>query len=232
MLYAKDASGQVVSDQAVLDFYLLAHELGQRIGIDIGFEVHIYMFSEDFRRVTPLAERVRERGIPFNFVLDHSHVLLKLESPEEQDACGIREDVESGRLVIDPFEPGNVIDEWIAQDMTAWLQVRPVSPAGPKNRWAVTSTGSWGRACQYPFVKPAPGQWHSSWNAWRVEPCKEIVQRVFRQHYTSAKSSLRYVTTDMIDMPDYGDGAKYSLFEQNVAIAEWLREVFASLKTT
>ena len=123
-----------------------------------------------------------------------------------------------------------MLDEWIEQDMTAWLQVRPVSPDGPKNRWAVTSTGSWGRACQYPFVKPAPGQWHSTWNAWRVEPCKEVVRRVLDRHFSTAGSPLRYITTDMIDMPDYGDGAKYSLFEQNVAIAQWLRDTYARLK--
>jgi hypothetical protein len=35
-------------------------------------------------------------------------------------------------------------------------------------------------------------------------------------------SILRYITTDMIDMPDYGENARYSLFEQNVVIATWL----------
>jgi len=34
----------------------------------------------------------------------------------------------------------------------------------------------------------------------------------------------------MIDMPDYGGGVKYSLFEQNVAIAEWFRSTWESIK--
>ena len=68
MLYTRHARGHVVTEQDVLDFYLLSHELGQKIGIDIGFEVHIYMFSEDFRRITPLA-RSRPRRAWHSFRL-------------------------------------------------------------------------------------------------------------------------------------------------------------------
>ncbi|CAB3788278.1 hypothetical protein LMG28688_02656 [Paraburkholderia caffeinitolerans] len=230
MLYRQHASGQEVSDQQIVDFYLLAHELGQKLGIEIGFEVHIYMWSEDLRRISPVARQVRARGVPFNFVLDHSHVLLKVENPEEQDVSGIREDVEAGRFVIDPYEPGNVIDEWIGMNMTHWLQIRPVSPNGPKNPWQLKDGGTYGRACQYPFFRPAPGEWHLPWHAWRVEPCKEIVRRVLRHHRDTLTSPLRYITTDMIDMPDYGGGVKYSLFEQNVAIAEWFRSTWQSIE--
>lgn len=226
MLYRQHANGQEVSDQQIVDFYLHAHELGQKIGI----EVHIYMWSEDLRRISPVARQVRARGVPFNFVLDHSHVLLKVENPEEQDVSGIREDVEAGRFVIDPYEPGNVIDEWIGMNMTHWLQIRPVSPNGPKNPWQLKEGGTYGRACQYPFFRPAPGEWHLPWHAWRVEPCKEIVRRVLRHHRDTPASPLRYITTDMIDMPDYGGGVKYSLFEQNVAIAEWFRSTWQSIE--
>jgi hypothetical protein len=34
----------------------------------------------------------------------------------------------------------------------------------------------------------------------------------------------------MIDMPDYGGGAKYSLIEQNAAIAGWLRRTWDEIK--
>jgi hypothetical protein len=30
-------------------------------------------------------------------------------------------------------------------------------------------------------------------------------------------------------MPDYGGGVKYSLFEQNVAIAQWFRDTWAAM---
>jgi hypothetical protein len=230
MVLTRHAQDHVVTDQEVVDFYRHAYDLGGKLGITIGFEVHIYMWSEDFRRVSRVARMVRSHGIPFNFVLDHSHVLLKVENPEEQDVSGIREDVEAGRLVIDPYEEGNVLDEWIGMGMTVWLQVRPVSPNGPKNQWAIKEGGSWGRACQYPFLKPKPGEWHSPWHAYRVEPCKDVVHRVLRHHRDHPGDPLRWITTDMIDMPDYGGGAKYSLIEQNAAIARWLRQTWQEIK--
>lgn len=229
MLYTRHAAGHVVTDDNVVDFYLRAHDLGQKIGIEIGYEVHIYMWSEDLRRITPIAQKIRSCGVPFNFVLDHSHVLLKVDNPEEQDVCGIRQDVEGGRFIIDPYEQGNVVDEWIAMNMTPWLQIRPVSPNGPKNPWQLKDGGTYGRACQYPFFRPPPGQWHLQWHAYRVEPCKDIVRRMLRHHLRTPDSPLRYITTDMIDMPDYGGGVKYSLFDQNVAIAQWFRDTWDAM---
>ena len=226
MILTRHAKGHVVTDAEVVEFYLRAHEIGEALGITVCTEVHIYMYTEDFRRVTPIAEQIRQRGIPFNFVLDHSHVLLKIEDPEEQDASGIRADLEAGNLVIDPYEDGNVIDEWIAQDMIVWLQVRPVSPSGPKNTSMLGDGGRWGRACQYPFFRPPPGQWDHPWYAHRVEPCKHVVRKLFDYHHTSSNSPLQWITTDMIDMPDYGGGVGYSLFDQNVASADWLRSAW------
>ena len=224
------ANGHVVTDDEIVEFYLKAYEIGEKLDVLICVEVHIYMFSEDFRRIMPVTEKIRSRGVPFNFVLDHSHVLLKIENEEEQDASGIREDVENGKLLIDPYEKGNVIDEWMLQNMIVWLQVRPVSPNGPKNRHQLNSNGCWGRACQYPFIRPAPGEWNEFWHAYRVEPCKFVVRNVLRHHFNSPASPLKWMTTDMIDMPDYGGGVQYSLFDQNVAIAEWIRAEWARIK--
>lgn len=230
MISTHHANGHVVTDDEVVDFYLYAYEVAESLDITISAEVHIYMFTEDFRRVTSVAKKVRASGVPFNFVLDQSHVLLKMESPEEQDASGIREDVESGKLILDPYDEGNIIDEWIDQNMIVWLQVRPVAPNGPKNNMMVGPSGRWGRACQYPFKKPEAGEWDHFWHAYKVEPCKEVVRKVFQHHHRTATSPLRWMTTDMIDMPDYGGGVRYSLFEQNVAIAEWMRSTWQKFK--
>ena len=32
----------------------------------------------------------------------------------------------------------------------------------------------------YPFTKPAPGEWHSPWHAYKLEPTKEVVRKVLR----------------------------------------------------
>jgi hypothetical protein len=57
-----------------------------------------------------------------------------------------------------------------------------------------------------------------------------VVHRVLRHHRDHPGDPLRWITTDMIDMPDYGGGAKYSLIEQNAAIARWLRQTWQEIK--
>jgi hypothetical protein len=230
MLFDRHADGHRLSDDEVVEFYLRAYEIGEKLGIQIAFEVHIYMWSEDLRRVSVVADKVQARGATFNFVLDHSHVLLKLDNPEEQALCGIREDVETGKLLLDPYEPGNLVDGWIARNMTVWAQVRPVAPRGPKNVMARHPDGRIGRACQYPFVRPKPGEFHDEWHAYRLEPSKEVVRKVLRHHRDNAASRLRYMTTEYIDLPDYGEGCRYSLFEQSLALAAWIRSTWEQIK--
>ena len=231
MLFARNADGHALTDDEVVDFYMRAWELGEKIGIQIAFEVHIYMWSEDLRRVVPVAEKVKARGATFNFVLDHSHVLLKLDNPEEQALCGLRQDVETGKLRLDPYEEGNLVDEWIARNMKVWAQVRPVVPRGPKNVIARHPDGRFGRAVQYPFVRPKPGEFHDEWHAYRLEPSKEVVRKVLRFHRDNPASRLRYLTTEYIDLPDYGEGVRYSLFDQSVALAQWIRDSWTSVKS-
>jgi len=40
---------------------------------------------------------------------------------------------------------------------------------------------------------------------------------------------MRYVTIEMISLPDYGTNAKYSLIEQNIACAKWIRVTWEDL---
>jgi hypothetical protein len=187
------------------------------------------MWSEDFRRVSRVARLVRSHGVPFNAQLDHSHVILKLESAEEQDLSGIREDVESGRLVLDPFESRSIFDEWLEDNILLWASMRPVAPNGPKNLRARHPDGRQGRACQYPFLRPRPGEFHSPWYAYKLEPSKEATRKVLRDIRDNPASRIRFITTEIIDLPDYGDGAKYSLFEHNAAMARWIRETWAQM---
>ena len=231
MIFENHADGHRLSDQEIVDAYLWTYDYAQALGIEITFEVHIYMWSEDVRRVNLVADMVATKGIPFNFLLDHSHVLLKLENPEEQERCGIREAVDSGELLLDPFEPGNIVDDWISRNMTLWHAVRPVAPNGPKNLLALDADGNPGRACQYPFMRPRVGEFHADWYAYKVEPCKEITRKLLQYHHDTPESRLRFITTEIIDLIDYGEGAKYSLFEQSVAIAEWIRSTWKKIES-
>jgi len=57
-----------------------------------------------------------------------------------------------------------------------------------------------------------------------------VTRKALRDIRDNPGSRIRYITTEIIDLPDYGDGAKYSLFEQNAAMARWIRRTWDELK--
>ncbi|MCX7153247.1 MAG: xylose isomerase [Proteobacteria bacterium] len=240
MTYAKHADGHVLSDDEVVRHYLEAWETGIRIGVEPSFEVHVNVWSENFRRVTPVARRVRAHGIPFNLTMDYSHVVFKIGNSRELDISGVREDVEAGRMILDPLEEGSLCDEWLDLGIVRWAQMRPVAPNQPMNLWCrndpsapvpdILQYGEYARGIQYPMIRPAPDEWHSPWNAYLLEPSKEAIRKTLRHHIKTPTSRLKYITTEMINLPDYGMGAKYNLFENNVACARFIRKAWAEVK--
>jgi hypothetical protein len=219
-----DATGRPISDQEVADFYQRAAEWGDRAGVKIAFEVHVNMWSEDFRRVSRVARLVEDAGLAFRLTLDHSHVIFKIDHPDEQERGGIREDVESGRLELDPFKPESVTQHWIASNWVAHAHARPVIPNNPRNWGYADQDGNPGRGIQYPIKEPGPGEFDEDWRGDRLEPWKEVVRQLFRWHTQNADSPLGQVTTEYIPSPDYGAGCRYSLFDQSQACASWLRQ--------
>jgi hypothetical protein len=230
MVLTHHADGHVVTDNELIELYLRSFETGERFGIEIGFEVHILMWSEDFRRVSAIAEKIRARGVPFRFVMDYSHCIFKIGNAEEQDISGIREDVQAGRLVLDPFEPGNLADSWLSMNMVWWQQNRPAVPNGPLNTWATGEDGKPGRGVQYPFVRPNPGEWYEDWHAYLLEPTREVVRKTIRHHLTHADSPLELMTVDYINLPDYGLGVSYNTFESSVAVARFIRNTYDQIE--
>jgi hypothetical protein len=171
---------------------------------------------------------VEKRGALFNITLDHSHVIFKIDNPREQDVQGMRADIEAGRLQLDPFKPGDVSSLWTERNWVRHAHARAAVPANPINTWAKHPNGSYGRGIQYPFTRPKPGEWHSDWEEERLEPWKEVLRRLVRHHARYPGSRLGGITTEFIPGIDYGAGAKYSIFEQGVACATWLREIWSA----
>lgn len=240
MTFTQHADGHVLSDDEIVRHYLDTWDAGMKLGVEPSFELHVNMWTEDFRRVTPIARRIEAEGIPFNFTMDYSHVVFKMGNPVELDISGVREEVESGRMVLDPFDRASLCDEWLDLGIVRWTQLRTVGPNQPVNLWwpndpkappaDTLSYGPFARGIQYPMTRPAPGEWHSPWHAWMLEPSKEAIRKVLRRHAASPSSRLKYVTTEMINLPDYGLGAKYDLFEQNVACARFIRAAWADIQ--
>jgi len=242
MVYWHDATGRPVSNDEVAEFYLHAYDLGMARGVEPTFELHVNMWSEDPRRVVPVADAVRRRGVPFNFTLDYSHVIFKIGNAQELAICGLTEDVAAGRTVLDPFLPGNLVDQWLGMGIVRWLQVRSAAPNGPRNIWSRSDplsapaavpehaifpyrAGEPGRGILYPFTRPEPGAWHSSWHAPALDATREVVRKVLAHHRDAGSASrLRAITTEMINLPDYAHNARFSLIEENVAIARFVRD--------
>jgi hypothetical protein len=93
----------------------------------------------------------------------------------------------------------------------------------------VRGEGDPGRGILYPFTKPEPGEWHSPWYAYNLEPTKEVVRKVLRFQKDNPQGRLSYITTEMINLPDYAHNARFSLLGQNAAIAKFVRETWNEL---
>ncbi len=225
----EDARGVAVTDDQVAQCYLRAAELGDKLGVAPCFEVHINMWSEHFGRVARVARQVEARGVRFRMTLDASHVIFKIDHPQEQQAQGMDRDVASGALVLDPGQPGHVCGQWLAAGWVAHVHARPAVPNNPRNLWALSPDGRPGRGVQYPFREPAPGEWHSAWSAERLQPWKQVMRSVLEHHAQGHGGDSLMVSTEIIPFVDYGAGARYSLFDDNVAVATWLREQWGAV---
>ena len=225
---AKRADGQLASNEDVVDFYERAVELGDKHGVTPCIEVHVNMWSEDFRRVSPVGRMAEARGLPFRMTLDHSHVIFKINNPKEQEVFDITGDVASGGLVLDPFKEGDVCSEWIANNWIGHCHARAAIPNNPLNLGGTDEQGNPGRGIQYPFAEPSPGAYHAPWNEAALEPWKEVMRNLLAHHAQDDNSPLGQISTEFIPNLDYGEGCKYSLFEQAIACVEWMRGEWAA----
>ncbi len=55
------------------------------------------------------------------------------------------------------------------------------------------------------------------------------VRKVLRWHRRDPKKRLNFVTTEMINLPDYAHNARFSLIGQNAAIAKFVREAWDAI---
>ena len=219
--------GHIATNAEVSDFYVRAYEIGMRQGVVPCFEVHVNMWSEHLGRVEQVAAMVKQRGLPFYMTLDHSHVIFKLDNPTEQIVQNMKADVDAGRLILDPSKPGNVAKKWIDANFVHHAHARAAVPANPINIWARHPDGKFGRGIQYPFMKPKPGEYLAEWDEARLEPWKRVIRDLFAHHATHEQSPIRQISCEHIPAVDYGAGHKYSIFENNIACARWLREEWA-----
>jgi hypothetical protein len=228
-IFTHDFSGKVLSDDEIVDVYMRTYELSDKIGVRPCFENYINMWSEHPGRVEKVAEKVRARGLAFNMTMDHSHVVMKMDNPKELEVQNLDQDVAAGNVILDPSKPGNVAKSWIQANYVVIAHARPAVPNNPINIWAKHPDGRTGRGVQYPWIEPKEGQWHSAWEESQLEPWKTTIRDLLAHHATNSGSRLHCLTLEMIPPPDYGAGAKYSIFDNNVACARWIRDELSTV---
>lgn len=226
-----DVNGKPVTNDEVLDIYKRAHDWGQEAGVTPCFEVHVNMWSEEFHRVAQVGKAVEAAGLPFNMTLDHSHVIFKIDNKEEQGLFGLYESLANGEVILDPYDENSVTHQWISAGWIAHCHARAAVPNNPKNSLASYPDGSPGRGIQYPFKAPQPGEYHAPWRESALEPWKEVVRDLMRYHASHDESRLGQISTEFIPNTDYGENCKYSLFEQSVACAQWMRSAWNEISS-
>ena len=218
-----DADGVPIGDEDVALAYINAYEIGSALGVIPCFEIHVNMWSEHFGRVERIADRVEREGLPFNITLDASHVIFKMDNPREQLVQNLRADVLAGRVILDPFDPNSVTERWISRDLVGHAHARPAIPNNPINVWGRHPNGQPGRGIQYPFTLPPKGTWHAEWDEAALEPWKQVMRSLLAHHASRSARRTLHISTEILPFADYGAGARYSLFEDSIACARWLR---------
>ena len=234
-LYARHADGHALSDEEVAAAFLFAMAQGAASGCLPSFEVHVDMWSEDFRRIERVAALVARQNVKLRITLDHSHLIYKIDSPDELAASGIADEVASGQLVLRPdgaaeggAEP--IYAMWLREGWVAHAHTRSVQVAGRPNPLMARGDGRPGRGIQYPLVRPPEGSYHQPWDEAELAPWTQAVLQLLRFKAVHADCPVSQVSCEFIPFADYGGGARYSIFDQNVACAHWLRAQWAALE--
>jgi len=222
-IFLHHSDGHILSDNEIAEKYLEVYEFGEKIGCLPCFEIHINMWSEDFLRIESVANIVRDKGAIYRMTLDHSHVIFKIDNKEEMEMFDLKNQLINKEIILDPFIAGNISEKWINQGLIWLMHARSVIPNNPKNIKGRHPDGSVGRGVQYPFIKPLPDQYHTEWDGTKLVYWKEVVKKMLKYHFEN-NSSLECISTEFIPATDYGEGNTYSLFENAVACAKWIRE--------
>ncbi len=227
-LYARRSDGREISDREVADFFLEAMEHGSQSGCLPSLEVHVDMWSERFARVEAVANLLAQSNVDLRLTLDHSHLIFKIDNPEELGLSSVEPGSDGGRHRLAAGNPKAFYTQWLKSGWVVHAHARSVATGVAHNPRARRTRELQGRAIQYPFVQPGTGQFHSDWNEQRLQEWKAAVRELL-VHMRQQKSPQQ-ISCEFIPFADYGGGARYSIWDNNLACAQWLREEWATIQ--
>ena len=73
-------------------------------------------------------------------------------------------------------------------------------------------------------------EYHEIWEESYLEPWKECIRNLLMYHYKDPKCKLGQISTEFIPNTDYGEGCKYSLFEQAIECTNWMKKTWETYK--
>ena len=229
-LFARHADGHELSDREVADWFLDAMEHGSTAGCLPSMEVHVDMWNERFHRVEAVAELLARANVPLRLTLDHSHLVFKIDNPAELTASGLQNAPDGGRPLLAPGHTTTLYRHWLEQGWVVHAHTRSVAPGGVSGNLAMQrADGRLGRAIQYPFVEPAPGSFHSDWQADGLTPWKAAVRELLAWMKAHPEQAPQQISCEFIPFPDYGGGSRYDIWQNNIACARWLQDEWRRL---
>ena len=228
-LYARRGDGRDIADREVADFFLEAMEHGAQSGCLPSLEVHVDMWSERFARIEAVANLLAQSNVDLRLTLDHSHLIFKIDNPVELGLSGVGPGSDGGRHLLAPNSPQAFYTQWLKQGWVVHAHTRSVAIGVPHNPRAKRTWDLPGRAIQYPFIEPGAGQFHSDWNAQRLQEWKTAVRAMLVHMHRQPDQAPQHISCEFIPFADYGGGARYSIWDNNLACAQWLREEWAAI---
>jgi hypothetical protein len=228
-LYARHADGHELSDEEVARFFLEAMEHGSRSGCLPSLEVHVDMWSERFQRVERVAELLARSNVRLRLTLDHSHLIFKIGHDEELALSGLADEPDGARALLAPDGAHAFYRRWLSEGWVAHAHARSVAPGVSHNAAMNRRRGLPGRAIQYPLVEPPAGSFHAPWQAERLAPWKAAVRDLLQAMRMQPDATPGQISCEFIPFADYGGGARYSIWDNNLACAHWLREEWCRL---
>lgn len=228
-LFARHGDGREITDREVADFYLDALERGEQSGCQPSLEVHVDMWSERFDRVEAVANLLAQGHVKLALTLDHSHLIFKIDNPHELALSGVPAGDDGGRSVLAPRQPNTYYTQWLAQGWVVHAHTRCVATGIAHNPRAKRTRELQGRAIQVPLLQPVSGHLHCDWHEVALQDWKTAVQDLLAYMHAHPEQAPRQISCEFIPFADYGGGARYSIWDNNLACAQWLRQEWAAL---
>lgn len=229
-LYARHADGHALSDREVADFFLDAMEVGSASGCLPSLEVHVDMWSERFHRIESVANLLAQSNVDLRITLDHSHLIFKIDNAEELAISGIAPGSDGGRSLLAPGNANALYTQWLNAGWVVHAHTRSVATGVQGNPLLKRSMELQGRAIQYPFTDPGAGNFHSAWNEERLTEWKTAVLEMLAHMKKEPQRAPQRISCEFIPFADYGGAARYSIWDNNLACAQWLRTQWEGIR--